>query len=206
MLKRIVPYSNQTIYFLAVFLACLTYFFYSNYRFINIPIVEDHAFRQTQTALTAYYFIKNGFSFAYETPVVGQGWSIPFEFPIYQYITALITQLLNLDLSKTGRLVNLAFTSATCIPFYFSLKLLKVKPSATFFSLTLFISSPIYLFWGGTFMIEGAALFFMMGFFYYALVLTFKQISNKDVIFYGLFLCFALLQKVTTVLPVFCIL
>jgi hypothetical protein len=58
--------------------ACFTF------HFLSKPILEGNGFRQAQTALTSYYLIKNGFSFSYWTPVIGQGWSVPFEFPIYQ--------------------------------------------------------------------------------------------------------------------------
>jgi hypothetical protein len=46
------------------------------------PPLENHSFRQTQTALTAWWFVRDGFSFAYLTPVGGPPWSIPFEFPL----------------------------------------------------------------------------------------------------------------------------
>ena len=187
---------------MGLFIVYLIYFFYINLKFFQLPIVEDHAFRQTQTAITAYYFVKNGFSFAYETPVLGQNWSIPFEFPIYQILVAWISQFTNLDLSKSGRFLNLLFTSLTCIPFYFSLKIFKINTVAIFFSLILFISSPIYSFWAGTFMIEGAALFFSISFFYYCLVVIYKIPRNQDYFYLSLFLTAALLQKVTTVLPV----
>jgi len=202
MLKNFKISLNLNYFSIGLFIFYLFYFIYINLKFFHLPIVEDHAFRQTQTAITAFYFIKNGFSLAYETPVLGQNWSIPFEFPIYQILVAWISQFANLDLSKTGRFLNLLFTTLTCIPFYFSLKVLKINTVAIFFSLTLFISSPIYTFWAGTFMIEGAALFFAISFFYYCLVITYANPKNRDYIFLSFFLAAGLLQKVTTVLPV----
>ena len=44
-----------------------------------------HNFRQTQTAITSYYMIRGGPFLKYETPVFGVPWSIPFEFPLYQW-------------------------------------------------------------------------------------------------------------------------
>jgi len=35
------------------------------------PLLEAHGFRQTQTALTAYYFLHEGWQFNYQTPVAG---------------------------------------------------------------------------------------------------------------------------------------
>ena len=37
----------------------------------NNSILDHHGFRQSQTAITSYYFIKDGFRLAYETPVLG---------------------------------------------------------------------------------------------------------------------------------------
>ena len=41
------------------------------------PILEWFGFRQAQTALTAYWFIREGFALAYQTPVLGYPWAIP---------------------------------------------------------------------------------------------------------------------------------
>src|SRR5690242_16322451 len=54
-------------------------------RFSGQHILEAHAFRQTQTAITSFWFCRTGFKLAYETPVAGYPWSIPYEFPLYQY-------------------------------------------------------------------------------------------------------------------------
>ncbi|MBF0516095.1 MAG: hypothetical protein HQK97_03105, partial [Nitrospirae bacterium] len=43
-------------------------------RVVNIasPILEEHAFRQTQTAITIWTFVKEGIDvFSYQTPVFG---------------------------------------------------------------------------------------------------------------------------------------
>ncbi|MCK6374247.1 MAG: hypothetical protein L6Q69_09075 [Zoogloea sp.] len=165
------------------------------------PLLEEHAFRQTQTALTSYYLAQNGFSFRYETPVVGEGWSIPFEFPIYQYLVALISSLLGVSLTITGRVVSLFFVVGCCIPVAHTLRRLGIDQRAIYFSLALFITSPIYLFWSGTFMIEGPALFFTCCFGYYALKVMQRSFFTTDLVLLGLFLTLALLQKVTTPLP-----
>ena len=60
---------------------------------INQPLLDWHYFRQTQTALTAYWLLKGGPWFAYLTPVLGAPWSVPFEFPVYQLITAAVAAM-----------------------------------------------------------------------------------------------------------------
>src|SRR4051812_9418753 len=47
-------------------------------RYIDQPLIDGNAFRQTQTALTAYWLLKGGPLLAYITPVAGFPWAIPF--------------------------------------------------------------------------------------------------------------------------------
>lgn len=166
------------------------------------PILDQHGFRQTQTALTSYYLKQDGFKFSYETPVIGEPWSVPFEFPIYQQIVASTSKLFSASLTQVGRLWSLIFSLLTCLPIYFLLARLKVDVKAIYFSLALYLSSPVYMFWSGTFMIESAALFFTCSFLYFAIKIIQRDWTNKNFLFLSLFLLFALLQKVTTPLPI----
>ena len=168
---------------------------------LNQPILEAQAFRQTQTALTAFYLQKNGFTFQYQTPVIGMGWSIPFEFPIYQELVALVSGL-GIKLTVAGRLVSLAFGVLTCIPLYKSLRRLGMSETPSYYATTLYLSSPVYIFWSGSFMIETAATFFAIAFLYFFLVVLQRDWSVKNFLFTALFLLCALLQKITTVFPV----
>src|SRR5690349_3116714 len=65
-----------------------------------------HNFRQTQTAITSYYMIRGGPFLKYETPVFGVPWSIPFEFPLYQWIVAKASVSFDLSLESAGRAVS----------------------------------------------------------------------------------------------------
>jgi hypothetical protein len=73
------------------------------------PLVETYAFRQTQTAITAFWMMRNGWHLAYETPVAGYPWSIPFEFPLYQMLVAVIGKASGLSLDAVGRMVSFVF-------------------------------------------------------------------------------------------------
>src|SRR6516164_5284174 len=55
----------------------------------NRSLLGLHMWRQTQTAMTSYWFVHEGFRMDYQTPVFGPPWSIPFEFPFYQALVAL---------------------------------------------------------------------------------------------------------------------
>src|SRR5688572_368259 len=66
----------------------------------ELPLTDHWRFRETQTALSARSILEQGFSLAYETPVLGAPWSIPFEFPTYQAITALVVKTAGLPLDQ----------------------------------------------------------------------------------------------------------
>ena len=198
MLKSLFNLKPSDLY-KALFLLSLVVMIAVNVMYSKLPILESHGWRQTQTAITAYYFQKDGFKLNYETPVRGEPWSMPLEFPIYQYLTVLIPTYFGMELVQAGRLVNIIFTFLTCIPLYFGLKKFNISETARYITLILYLSSPVYLFWAGTFMIEGAALFFSVSFLYYAVAYSspggnnFKNLSG---VFF--FLSLALLQKITT--------
>jgi hypothetical protein len=55
------------------------------------PLLEHHSFRQTQTAWTALIFHEQGIDlFHPKIPVFGPPYDVPFEFPLYQAIAALV--------------------------------------------------------------------------------------------------------------------
>ena len=79
------------------------------FRYARQPILEQDAFRQTLTALTSYWMIEEGWSFSYQTPVVGYPWKLPFEFPLYQSVVALVAWAGQWPLEPVGRLVSFGF-------------------------------------------------------------------------------------------------
>ncbi len=122
-------------------------------------ISEHHDFRQTQCAITTYYMVKEPFKLAYETPVMGLPWSIPMEFPIYQWVTASIVRLFSTPLEQTGRFVGICFYLLTLVPAYFLLGSLNVAPRHRWIALSVLLVSPFYTYWSRTFMMETTALF-----------------------------------------------
>ena len=70
---------------------------------LNLPGCE---FRQTQTAVSAFFIQReHNFSLAYPTPVLGKPWSIPLEFPLYQWTVVVVSDGLGvaLDGKRPGR-------------------------------------------------------------------------------------------------------
>jgi len=195
-------FTNQNykhIYYL--FFICFFYSLY--YLFLNIdqPLLENHAFRQTQTAITSFYLKKDGFSLSYETPVLGYPWSIPFEFPIYQYIVSLFSKFLNLGLDFSGRFISTIFFYLILFPSYKILRIYNFSHHEILLTFCLVLTSPFYLFWSSTFLIETAALFFTLMSFYY-LIAIYKNNGNYLIYFFAfLFSTLAMLQKITTAFP-----
>ena len=125
----------------------------------NHTILDQYGFRQAQTATTIEYLVKGGPWFAYETPVLGPPWSIPFEFPLYQWIVALIVSVFHLPIDQAGRSASVFFFYASLPPIYFLLRTLRMSMSQRLPFLILIMASPLYIFWSRTVMIESCALF-----------------------------------------------
>jgi hypothetical protein len=125
------------------------------------PLLDQYFSRQTQTALTAYWLLRGSPILAYQTPVVGYPWSIPFEFPTFQIVAAALS-LTGLPLDASGRAVSFAFFLGCLWPLHSLFRTLRFSTFAFLFTAILFVLSPFYLYWGRTFMIESCALFFAL--------------------------------------------
>ena len=128
---------------------------------INKPILDLYYFRQTQTALSAYWLWRGGPWLAYETPVLGFPWSIPFEFPLYQGLVALL-RAIGIPIEIGGRLVSFSFYLASLWPLWLLFRSLSFGNLTILATSIVFLSSPIYLYWSRTLMIESCALFFSL--------------------------------------------
>lgn len=123
------------------------------------PILEAHAFRQTQTALTIYWLLHGGPLLAYEMPNLGFPWSLPLEFPTYQWLVALVS-LAGLPIDPAGRLVGFAFYLGCLWPLRMLLRTERFDSKTYLILAALFLGSPFYLYWSRTVMIESCAVFF----------------------------------------------
>jgi hypothetical protein len=130
-------------------------------------LMELHSFRQTQTAITVKYFLKGGNFLSYETPVLGPPWSIPMEFPLYQYVVYLLVLLTGYGLEQAGRLVSLAMFVSLFYPVFVLVRPYFPNRSRTFIILALLAMSPQYLYWSRTFMIESTALTLALWYLYF---------------------------------------
>ena len=121
-------------------------------------LLDLHGFRQTQTAITVSALVKGGNWLRYETPVLGPPWSVPFEFPLYQWIVAFFTKTGIFEMDQAGRFVSLAFFLLALFAIFRALGNLSFGNTERYIILSLICISPQYLFWSRAFMIESTAL------------------------------------------------
>ncbi|HVU15790.1 MAG TPA: hypothetical protein VHD32_02610 [Candidatus Didemnitutus sp.] len=128
----------------------------------NLPGVE---FRQAQTALSAYFIQKDGdFSVAYPTPVLGKPWSVPMEFPWYQWTVVVVSDATGLGITKAGRLVSIACLYLTLPALFLLLGQWGVARGRRWPVLALVLTCPLYVFYGRAVLIETMALMFAVWF------------------------------------------
>lgn len=152
--------SNKDMPFLLVLVvACavlhlvFSFIGWSNY------LTDKHMFRQTQTAISTYYTVKEGFKINYVTPVMGKPWSIPMEFPLYQWIVAAAVIIFKTPLDQTGRFVSLLFFYLSSIPCYYLLRQFSLSLKTILICFCIVLACPLYIFWSRTFLIESLAMF-----------------------------------------------
>jgi len=181
-----------------LFILCLGYNFWGvtvGWQSKNLPGVE---FRQAQTAISAYFIQQdNDFSLAYPTPVLGKPWSIPMEFPLYQWTTVVVSNVTGYAITKAGRVVGIA-CFYLCLPALFLLLARwKIDPARRWLVLAVVVTGPFYIFYSRGLLIETMALMFALWFW-----VAFERAVEKRNLGWLLFAMFvgmgAGLVKVTT--------
>lgn len=118
-----------------------------------------HEFRQAQTALSTYFIRANhDYSLAYPTPVLGKPWSIPMEFPLYQWTVARLADATGWDLWETARTVSLFCFYLTLPAIWLLLELAQFAQRTRWMALAVVVSAPLYIFYSRAFLIESMAL------------------------------------------------
>lgn len=141
------------------------------------PILGSYAFRQTQTAISAFWIARGESWLAYPTPVLGAPWSIPFEFPLYQWLVAgLADWIPGITLDQAGRLTSQLFFFACLWPAWRIATNWRNGPSIFRVCAVVVLLSPLYVFWSRSFMMESVVLFFSLWF--VAAVVDFLRRAN----------------------------
>jgi len=124
----------------------------------NLPGME---FRQAQTGLSTYFIQKeDNFSLAYPTPVLGKPWSIPMEFPLYQWTVVVVSNAFDTELTQSARAVSLFCFYLTLPALALFLRRIGMVPSERHWVLIITLSCPLYIFYSRAFLIETMALMF----------------------------------------------
>jgi hypothetical protein len=159
----------ETALLAALFAAALAWNLGTGFIGARHALSDSFGFRQTQTALSTWALLEGGPWLAYETPVLGPPWSVPMEFPLYQWLVALAVKALGLPLDLAGRVVARAFLYSALPLLWLLLAELCVRPAHRLVFLALLLANPYYAFWSRTFLMETAALVFGVGYLAFAL-------------------------------------
>lgn len=128
-------------------------------------LLQGNEFRQTQTALTTLFVQReHNFALAYPTPVLGKPWSIPMEFPLYQWTVALYSSATHTPLIQSGRAISYLCFLLALPPLWLLLRRLGLSLGQTVVVLGLVLTCPLYIFYARAFLIETMALMFGLWF------------------------------------------
>lgn len=127
--------------------------------------LPGNGFRQTQTAITAMFVQReHNFSLAYPTPVLGKPWAVPFEFPLYQWAVAGLSDATGWPLIEAGRAVSLGCLYLALPAVWLLLGRLGVAGARRLVALGMVLTCPLYIFYARAFLIETMALMFSLWF------------------------------------------
>ena len=128
----------------------------------NLPGCE---FRQAQTAVSAYWIQHDrDFSLAYPTPVLGKPWSIPMEFPLYQWAVVALSDLAGYPLVQSARAVSLVCFVLAIPSLWILLRRFGLPPARRALLVALVLTCPLLIFYARSFLIETMALMFALWF------------------------------------------
>jgi Dolichyl-phosphate-mannose-protein mannosyltransferase len=134
------------------------YFVTFNWRSGFLP---GHEFRQTHTALIAYYIDKeNNFSVPYSTPLFGKPWSVPLEFPVYEWSVVLLSRAAQLPHFEAARTVSVTCFYLTLPAVWLLLGQLGLARPRRLLALALALTCPLYIFYSRAFLMESMVLMF----------------------------------------------
>ena len=130
---------------------------------LDLPLLEKHAFRQTQTAYTARVFHEDGIDLLHpKLPVFGEPFEAPFEFPLFQALASIPMEL-GVETDTALRATSLACFLLTALLLYGLVRYV-AGPASGIAALTAFTLTPLAVVWSRTSMIEYLATAGAVGF------------------------------------------
>ena len=123
--------------------------------------LPGNEYRQTHTAITALFVQRDqDFSLAYPTPLLGKPWSIPYEFPLYQWSVVAVSDVTGWPLIQCGRLVTLLSFYAALPALAWLVRRYSGSEQAGWLVILFTLMCPLYIFYARSFLIDIMALMF----------------------------------------------
>jgi hypothetical protein len=152
-------------YLVLLFCAALAVHLFLATRNWHSRFMVGHEFRQTQTALIAYYIDKeNNFSVDYSVPILGKPWVLPLEFPLYEWSVVWLSRATALPQHEAARAISLACFYLTLPALYLLLGQLGLDRARRLFVLACTLLCPVYIFYARAVLIDPMALMFSVWF------------------------------------------
>jgi hypothetical protein len=130
---------------------------------LNAPLLAISSFRQTETAYPALIYHQQGINLLFpQLPVLGNPWQIPFEFPLFQAMAAVIMDLGG-AVDWAMRLSAVICFMATAVALWGLVRHLSTRTAAGL-AVLVFLASPFAVWWSRASMIEYMATAFSVGY------------------------------------------
>ncbi|MEJ8816967.1 hypothetical protein [Lacibacter sp. H407] len=139
------------------------------------PNLTIHHYRQSQTAITSLYLSLSEFKLSYLTPIMGSPWTVPMEFPLYQYLALVIHKFSGIDLIVAGKVINISAHIINNLLLLAIGKRLNISSAAVYIALIFYNLFPFYLVFDTVFLIDTfsltlclQAIYFLCEWFHYS--------------------------------------
>jgi hypothetical protein len=163
----------------------------------SASLIDQHEYRQAQTALSVFWMLHSVWQLAYPLPLFGPPWSAPMEFPTYQALVAGWVSLTGCSIETAGRSIGVLML-ALSLPAVWQLgRILDWSRPSRVLAAAAAMSAPVYLFYGRAILIETTALcaaaWFLVG-----LATILERPTLRAVLITGVVGVLAGLTKITT--------
>lgn len=181
-----------------VFVAALTINLVQVTHNLDTGYLAGHEFRQSQTALSILFIQQDqNYDLAYPTPVFGPPWSIPMEFPLYQWSSAILSTETGASIPRTSRIISIVCFYLGLVAAGLLMRRFSADVTTILLALSLVLMAPIYIFYSRAVLIESMALALSL-WFLWAFDIVRRQGSWWAVVATTLFGAMAAGVKVTT--------
>ncbi len=160
-----------------------------NFESFKHPLIYNHAFRQTQNAISARYMAENSLSLFNPLPHIGINTKAPFELPLLQILSASLQKAGVSEVYALRPLSWIIFVIFNITLFFYVISITQNTTLGNFL-LIVFTFHPLFLKYSNAFMIEFIPHIFGI------LSLIFLKIDKKK--YSTIFLSLSLLAKITT--------